>query len=238
MRTAFAVEASQASKLGLVHATYASQATCPVTCSYRGAGCYAESGRVNIRTLELNKNAEAAGVTPLDVAREEAAAIEEDLSGRLDLRLHVVGDCPDSECAAEVAKAAVKKMRRHKRSAWSYSHAWKDVDRTAWQGVSVLASCENLEQLDEALDLGWSASIVVDKFPHSGIFELPSGKKAFACAHQTHGTQCVDCRLCLRGDQYLRRRGIDAIAFEVHGSGAKQIKSKHTLVQLGSLQGG
>lgn len=237
MRTAFAVEASQASKLGLVHATYASQVSCPASCSYRGAGCYAESGRVNIRTMELNRSAEFLRASPLDVAEEEAIAIEEDLSGRLDLRLHVVGDCPTTECAAVVAEAAAKKMRRHKRSAFSYTHAWKEVDRKAWEGVSILASCENLPQLDEALDSGWSASLVVDQFPNSGKFTLPSGRTAFACPHQTHGITCCDCRMCLRGSKYLKSRGIDAIAFEVHGSGARKIRSAQALVQLGSLGG-
>lgn len=231
MKVATAVEVSRNHKLGLCHATYVTQASCPPDCKFLGEGCYAENGHVGIITRRLN--AAAVGASLIDIAQAEAIAIEEDLSGRLDLRLRVVGDSPSNEAAALVSEAAAKKVARHRNSVWAYTHNWRKLDQKSFGTTSVLASCETLEGVEQARDAGWNAAVVVDHFPHSGTFDLGNGQKAFACPNQTHGISCVECRLCTRPD-LLKRRNI-SIAFEAHGSRGKHIGRLGNLVQMGSV---
>lgn len=212
-----AVELSRNAKLGLVHATYASQESCPSSCPLRDNGCYAESGHTAFQTRRLNQA--SVGASPLDVARAEAEAIRGTLSGRLDLRLHVVGDCATSEAAATVAEAALSTLKPGRR-AWSYTHAAADVERAAWGKVSVLASCETPTQVKAAQDAGWATAIILPQFAQDGLHEV-AGLKVLPCVNQTRGVQCVDCRLCFN-DARLRDKGI-TIAFTPHGSGAKRV---------------
>lgn len=218
MSSAFAVDLSENSKTGPVSVTYASQNSCPLTCPLRGAGCYAEHGPMGIWTARVNNANPTA--TPLQVALDEAAAIREKVSGRFDLRLHVVGDCPTDESARIVSDAALGVLRRGKQP-WSYTHAWKDVARESWGEVSVLASGEAPRQMVEAMDKGYATAIVVDKFKSDKLYE-ENGVKILPCAQQTRGVQCVDCRLCFN-DTRLREKGI-TIGFEAHGSRFKVVR--------------
>jgi hypothetical protein len=215
-KLATAVERSETSKLGLTHATYASQRSCPSDCAFMGNGCYAEGGPTGIHTRRLNNAAVHA--TPLEVAEAEAAAIDT-LSGTLDLRIHVVGDCTTSKAADLVSSAALRRIRRSRRI-WSYTHAWRDVEREAWQDVSVLASCERPEQAIEALDKGWAAAVVLPIFKDERL-HVQGGLKVLPCPHQTRGVKCVDCGLCMNAER-LHGKGI-AVGFVPHGARKKRV---------------
>ncbi len=92
------VSKSQNSKLGNrpVDSTYAPiAATCPNSCSLKGNGCYAENSHVGIIVSRLNRA--SMGMSALQVAREEAKAIDQAYDGGSvplgrDMRLHVSGD--------------------------------------------------------------------------------------------------------------------------------------------------
>lgn len=110
MKSAIAVERSADSKLSInsqVSATYASQVTCPDSCPYRGAGCYAEYGNPGIHTARLNSS----GASSSEAIEQEARAIDK-LSGTRPLRLHVVGDCRTDNQAQMLAAAAERYTRR------------------------------------------------------------------------------------------------------------------------------
>lgn len=220
---AIAISKTDNQKTGPVAATYASQSTCPVTCPLMGQGCYAETGPVGIITARLN--AAGAGLTPVQIAVQEAVAIDRMAVGP-DLRLHVVGDCRTDQAAGIVAAAATRYVERSRGLnaqcvAWTYTHSWPSVDRANWTGVSVLASCETMDGVDSAWDKGYACSIVVE--------EWENGTKAWAaysqdgreytvvpCPHQTRGLKCVHCRLCL-DDAKLRENRV-VIAFRAHGA--------------------
>lgn len=215
--SAFAVELSQNAKIGPTHATYASQQSCPKSCPFQGAGCYAEHGLVRLHTQRVNTA--DANATPMDVARIEAEAIRKTLSGRHDLRLHVVGDCSTDEAASLVSDAALSVLKPG-RKAWTYTHASRDVQRESWGELSVLASCETTEQVRAAQDAGWATAIVVPEFKGHGLQDY-GGIKLLPCVNQTKGAQCVECRLCM-DDARLRDKGI-TIGFVPHSSGAKKV---------------
>ena len=109
---AIAVEYSANKKLGGMSATHASKATCPITCSLlkadNGIACYADTGRQRITTTRISNDPIRDDV---EIATLEADRIDE-LTGRHDLRVHVVGDCKTPESAGIVGSAMVRHSQR------------------------------------------------------------------------------------------------------------------------------
>jgi hypothetical protein len=230
-KLATAVEVSKNSKLGRVSATYAAQQSCPRACPFLNNGCYAEGGPMRFTTHRLNKAARARKAGHLAVARAEAAAIRR-LSGTRPLRVHTVGDCRTDEAAQIVSQAIESKGFP---AAWSYTHSWRDVRRSSWGSVSILASCETLQEVRQARHRGYAAMLVVDRLPADGRAFMAEGVKVIPCPEQTRGVKCSECRLCFR-DGFLKAAGA-AIAVEAHGSRAEKVREvvKHNggLVQIG-----
>jgi len=204
-------------KTGTAAVTYAAQGSCPTSCPFLGAGCYAEGASIGIHTRRLN--AAARNATALEIALAEAEAIdamEVRLEGQA-LRLHSVGDCASNLAARIVARACARWQERGGGPVWTYTHAWREVDREAWGIVSVLASCETFAQVAEARERGYAAAIVVEEF----------GAGMVACPAQTRHTSCTDCRLCFDDAGLRRRRKV--IGFRVHGDAASQHQAVATL---------
>ena len=201
MTSAIAVEKSNNAKTGPVSATYVSQASCPVTCPLKGSGCYAESGPCGITTARLNKSAVK---SPVEIALAEAEAIGT-LSGKRPLRVHVVGDCRTNDAAFYVSRA----MNAYANDAWTYTHAWRDVDVESWLGANVTASCETFADVEAAYAAGYTSTAIV-------LSE--SDDRAIMCPNQTTGVQCIDCRLCWT--PHARR----PIGFIVHGAGKNKAR--------------
>lgn len=223
------VESTGAAKLGPgVSATYApvgaraDGGSCPRSCPLLGAGCYAEGGRVAMVGARLERKK---GIRAIDLAREEAAAIDAAWQGGRvplgwGLRLHVSGDARTSGAARALAGAAARWIRRGGSAPWSYTHAWRRVAREAWGAVSVLASLERAADADAARAQGYAPALVVESFP------APSWREAgilwIACPAQTaRGATCSECRACWRADS-LRDRGL-GIAFSAHGVSRRRV---------------
>lgn len=223
---ATAVESSKNQKTGTVHATYASNASCPSDCILLNAGCYAQSGPVGFTTGRLNRAAELSKPTPLAIALAEAEAITDKLSGKLDMRIHVVGDCTTNAAAATVSKASLSKLKEGN-IPWSYTHAWRTVDRAAWGDVSILASLDSPKQFEEAHERAWATAIVIPEFESEAV-HVQQGIKILPCPSQTRGTTCVECRLCLNSER-LRKAGL-TIGFTPHGSKRKTVVKNLTVL--------
>ena len=220
-----AVETSGNSKLGPVSATYVAQPSCPRSCPYLDSGCYAEHGTAGFVTRRLNREAAGLGLTPEDLAAAEAEAVGE-LSGRSDLRLHVVGDCVTAAAAAAVSHAARRflRRRRRKRRAWGYTHAWQNLPREAWAGVSMLASCGTLAEVERANGAGYAASLVVGQFQSAGVYRLGGGLRLLPCPEEARpgrGVTCLDCQACF-DDAKLLKKGL-VIGFIPRGQGKKKV---------------
>lgn len=231
---AHAVDRYSGRKLGIASATYASQRSCPSSCPLRGQGCYAEQGPLGIHTRRLNASDPSAD--PDTIAHVEAEKIREIVSGRYDLRLHVVGDATTESGASILAEASGKVLRK-KRRAWTYTHAWEMVDRASWGGVSVLASAETAEQVEDAHEKGYATALIVPEFQERKLYRA-DGLSLLPCPNQaiSKNITCSDCNLC-KDDRRLHAKGI-TIAFEAHGSRkntVKRIVQERPLVQLGSL---
>jgi hypothetical protein len=226
-----AVEVSGNEKTGAVSTTYVSQASCPKECAFFNEGCYAESGMAGIWTNRLNKQVggKDVDVDASEIALDEAKAIDS-LTGQNDLRLHVVGDCRTGS-AARIVAAAERFMGRFGRRVWSYTHAWRKVARSSWGKVSILASCETVAHVVDAMAQGYAAALVVDKHPEDGKAYKVGEIVMIPCPAQTKdGIQCVDCKLCWRDEWLLEAKR--CITFEAHGSGAKKVRQ--ALIQIGA----
>lgn len=198
-------------KTGYVAATYASQSSCPSSCPLFKQGCYAETGHVGIQTHRLNKSLI---IDQTEIAQIEAKGIRS-LKGGIPLRVHVVGDCATNESASIVSQAMIE----YKGNAWTYTHAWRDVDHSSWNGAAVLASCESTEDVKAASAKGYATALIVDKHDSDNAY-IRDGIKIIPCPEQTKGVQCNSCKLCFK-PQNLK----GTIGFAAHGIQVKKVKA-------------
>lgn len=215
----FVVEKSENAKIGLAAATYLPIfATCSSTCPLLNNGCYAQGGNVgmNVRRLEREMSGLGGDVIAILEAGEIRDAAERVKDSR-PLRLHVSGDAITEFRARMLADAA----RSWKGRVWSYTHAWRDVSRESWGGVSILASCERLEDAKKAMKAGYAAALVTGPHPANGRAYERDGVKIIPCPAQTRkDVKCTTCRLCFDDQALLARNAV--IAFETHGAGKKR----------------
>jgi hypothetical protein len=217
------IENSGNAKIGIMSATYVSQASCG-DCIWKNNGCYAELGMTGIHTRKVNSSEI---VNPEELAQAEAEAISK-LTGDRHLRLHVVGDCSTNEAAKIVSKASRNFSKKNNKKVYSYTHSWREVKRSSWNGVSILASCETSKDVKKAQKLGYATAIVVSEFPSEKLYS-ENGINILPCPNQTKGITCVDCKLCMN-DEHLKNTKI-TIGFKTHG--IRKNKMNQTLIQIG-----
>lgn len=210
-RIASAHENSANKKLGNISTTYAGVQSCPNACPFKKTGaCYGMSGPVAFYWRKLTSDQ----FTTEETARMEAKAIM-GLTGKNDLRIHTLGDCSTPEAAQIVSDAATVHMRKHGKAAFTYTHAWRTVPRSAWGEVSVLASCETIDEVNEAKALGYATSMVVSEYEKDTMY-VKDGVKIMPCPEITGKSEsCQKCRLCMR-DGNLKKADV-TIAFAAHG---------------------
>lgn len=213
-----AVERSQDRKLTTDHkarpvsVTLAPQYTCPTTCGFYNNGCYAERGPLGIQTHRLN-NSENNG--PINSAESEANAIK-NLSGKYPLRIHVVGDSTTNEGTCLLADAADVYNGKYDQPVWTYTHAWRTVDRESWGDISVLASCETEQDVIDANNRGYATALVAD---HKTVSKKVGNTNAILCPQQTGlKKDCEECRICMKDKRLLGRA---TVIFSPHGATKK-----------------
>lgn len=213
------VENSGNKKLGKASTTYTHGDTCPKTCPYNHnnfGGCYGHNGPVNMQVLRIKKQEDL-----LDYAIAEAAAIVS-LPAKKPLRLHTFGDCPTNETASVVSAAGEDYIERGQ-PVWTYTHAWKEVNRSSWRKVSVLASCETPADVKKAHEKGYATSITLESFPNGSKAFERNGIKILPCLEQSGlSPSCADCKICF-DDQKLRKQGL-TIGFVLHSNLAYKAK--------------
>ena len=209
-----AVEKSANSKTGPVSVTYAPIQSCPKSCPFLNSGCYAQTGHCGMHLARLNKTATENNITrPIDIAKKEAEAISK-LKGDKPLRLHIVGDCRTSKAAEIVAKAATEYTAKHGQPVWTYTHAWREIPRSKWGSISVLASCETITEAKEAMKRGYAASIVrLKEFDRPFVWE---DVIMMPCLEMTKGTKCDKCKLCFNDQALINKEKV--VCFFPHGS--------------------
>jgi hypothetical protein len=197
-------------KVGDISVTYLPiKQTCPDSCALKGTACYAENGYVGYTVRRLEEGAKH--LSAYDVVRKEAREIIAYApKSNKPLRLHVSGDARTNKSAKLLSNAA----SYWKDKVYTYTHAWRDVERSSWGSVSVLASVENVEDAKKAMARGYAPAIVVSEHKNAKAY-VKDGLKIIPCPQQTREVTCDKCGLCMN-DSMLREQGA-AIGFAVHG---------------------
>lgn len=223
------VENSKNEKLGKnVAATYASiESTCPSSCKLKNNGCYAQAGFVGIQNARLTRANEERSLSPTQIAKIEAHLIDKSFNGShiknaTMLRIHVSGDVASRSGVKAIAKASGRYMARGGGRVWTYSHAWKNIPRSHWGKVSVLASVDSLREAHEAIAAGYAPAMAVPKFESHKAY-LIDGIKFIPCPAQTKDdVTCSDCKLCAKSEFLESTK--TGILFEAHGVSKNKIK--------------
>lgn len=219
-----------------VDTTYSSiKASCPTSCPLKnGKACYAEVGYVGFVTNRLDNAAKS--LSALEVAREEAKAIDYSYNGKKvpsgrDLRIHTAGDSRTVKGTKLINNAIGRWKKRGGGTAWSYTHSWKNIKRSLWSNASVLASVSNVEEAKQAREQGYAPAIIVPEFDGNKAFKLSGSEtKWIPCPAQTKdNVGCVDCRLCMRSD-FLYNANV-GIAFAAHGVKKNDLKKRLTVIK-------
>jgi hypothetical protein len=216
------VASSMNRKLGAIPVSYSERGTCPPSCMFYEAGCYAENGKdgahwrgVSTRGLEWNDFIERVRALPVATLwRHNEAG---DLAG--------AGDVIDSEMLEELAAANVGRRGftfTHKpvipthRFATTLAHAENvyALELAQAHGFVVNLSADSLEEADDKADLDVGPVVVTVPVGEQLPARTPGGRKLVACPAQTHAMTCADCQLCAKGD----RKSI--VVFRAHGQSA------------------
>jgi hypothetical protein len=161
-----------------------------------GNGCYTETGKPNLVRQRLNLAHSIGKYSPEQLARFEANAVDS-LSGKRPLRLHILGDSRTRKSTRILATSAKRYKAKYNQPVWTFTHA-HNVPRKIWGDVSVLRSCETMEQVKKAYADGY-ASAMVRNNPHDShrVYDLGDGFKGVPCPQQTGKAEsCVKCQLC------------------------------------------
>lgn len=211
-----------------VDCTYAPiEKTCPDSCEMKkDKSCYAAIGFVGIhnkRSMDLSKN-----LTKIQIAEQEAKQIIKNSNTNAKyLRIHVSGDSQTKTGTKLLAKAADVWIENTNGHVWTYTHAWKNVPKSYWGNVSVLASIDKSSDAKLARKAGYAPAIIVSKFDSPKMFKL-DGVKYIPCPSQTKDITCVDCKLCFNSNRLFD--GNFGIAFEAHGATKEKIKRRLKLI--------
>lgn len=208
-------------KVGLVATTSVSQASCPGDCPFLHNGCYAET--VGVQPMHTTRLNSSDTTRPDAIARIEARAIDE-LPADRKLRVHVVGDCRTVTAAGIVGAAMVRYESRGGYAAWTYTHAWRTVPRSAWQGAGVFASCHTSADVQTARDNGYTgiAIAAAGRHPSRKVYQARDSRGRFVArgvpcpAQFSNATgrrvQCSTCTICQEPDR-MAARGL-AVVFQ------------------------
>lgn len=189
-------------------AIYRPQCSCPAWCPLMGHGCYAEN-RGKAGPFGHGSRGRA---TPADLVAAFTA-----LEPGSKIRLNVSGDYLINGAVDHPYIEATNVLAGKGHAVISYTHAWEVLD-PEWFHPEVRpnASCDTVAGLGQAINDGWTATIVDPHEAYPQGSELLPGHKAVTCLFETpRKTQCVECLLC------ARPKRPSVVVFPVHGARKK-----------------
>jgi hypothetical protein len=223
MRQVHWVSKSSDKKIGKIVASYSPLSSCPDSCAFKDGGCYAW-GLFYLRILGKKIENGKLAKTLADALKKKdktARVVRHRVAG------DIVGDVPDTidECKT-VEAAGLTNL--------GYTHAWKEsfaAPLKKW----FRASCNTLEELDEALANGWSTTLAVSGNNIPKSLSL-ANKRAVVCPARNgvkgkKDITCNTCALCAVNDKTK-----DVIVlFEVHGNGKTMQDAMEKSVDITSI---
>lgn len=205
-------------KTGPIPVSTTSADSCPPTCSFKGNGCYAESGPLAMHWKAVS-NRNRGGTL------DELCAKIAELPRHQLWRHNQAGDLPVTSPGRIDHKALRKLITANKgRRGFTYTHHRPTkpninaVREANAAGFTVNWSAETLEQADEYAALGAGPVVCVLPADQTTPVRTPAGRLVTVCPAVTGNTDCLNCGICQQRD----RRAI--VGFPAHGSGAKRVQ--------------
>lgn len=201
---------SENRKTGPIPTSIQSKNSCPPSCSFYKAGCYAATGFVRFTWSKVNRNL-------LGGTLQEFVNKIKDFPANQLWRMSVAGDLPgEGEKINHKELAQIVEANRGKRG-FTYSHKTKlksnhkAIKHANDNGLTINLSSNNLAHADKLakLNIGPVVTILPLGAPNSGV--TPEGRRWIKCVAQTKEyATCATCQLC------QKKRSI-IVGFESHG---------------------
>lgn len=205
-------------KLGGIPASTTSNDTCPDRCSFKGNGCYAESGNLGIHFRAVSDRKRG---TDLDTFCDQVRL----LPRRQLWRWAQAGDLPGD--GLRIHRPSLNKLvaANRGRSGYGYTHLSPfDPDNAEaikyanGQGFTLNLSAETLAEADDYVALGVGPVVVTLPADQTENLTTPQGHTVIVCPASIGDTTCALCGVCA----VATRKSI--IGFPSHGSGKKRVE--------------
>lgn len=221
LRVAFTTKSRDA-KLGGIPSSYTSGSTCPDTCAFKDAGCYAEFGFVRNRWQRTSETGATWG--------EFTRWVRELPEGQL-WRHNVAGDLPGEGARLDVVLLALLVQANRLRRGFTFTHKplvtrreRSAVAQAVRSGFVINLSADSLEDADRLSTLGIAPVAVT--LPHDAprFLKTPQGRKVVVCPAQAAELDCARCRLCANADR------TSIVGFRAHGQWKGKINRRLSVV--------
>lgn len=201
-------------KTGPIPVSTSSRDTCPITCSLRKNGCYADSGPLALHWDKVTTGERGMGWM------EFCATIEALPVGTF-WRHNQAGDLPVMSNGKTISalKLAVLVSANEGKSGFTYTHHDATIPENAAsiknaneKGFTINLSAESLTHADKLadMDIGPVVTIIDTDMPRT--MHTPKGRKVITCpATYKDNISCATCHLCGKQRETI-------IAFPVHGT--------------------
>ena len=217
-------------KTGPVATTTTSRSTCPDTCPLKreegakSSPCYAEQYPMNTHWNRLDRRERGIGFT------EYLKALRSLPFGTM-VRGQQAGDSPGDGIDTlyhDKNVAIAKAMTTKRKTAWTYCAYLVKKNLETFKaclklGYAMNKSCYSAEGVDEAMDLGVPATIIVPSTTTAKRLKTPKGRDMIGCPAQlSKDVTCSSCGgnkgpLCARIDREF------AVMFYAHGGQARKV---------------
>lgn len=209
-------------KTGPITTTRTERSSCPTTCPFYNAGCYATLGRERLQWDRLNR-AET-GVNWDEFVTQIRRIVP---SGML-WRHNTAGDLPHNDGNIDYLQLRKLIMANKGKKGFTYSHhVLNDHNVVALQnanrmGFTVNASCESVDDADYVMSEHQIPAVAVVHSEESRrFFTTSSGRKVVTCPAAIHKgkVSCATCGLCQKADRDF------VIAFPAHGVAKNKVNA-------------
>jgi hypothetical protein len=212
-------------KTGPIPVSITDTSSCPTTCAFQGAGCYAAYGMLGGHWRATARR----GLSWSEFCARVAALPPGTL-----WRHNEAGDLPSGKTRDAIDARALRQLVAANRGRRGFSFSHYPMDHAANRravaaanadGFTINLSADSLEEADElaALRIAPVAVVLPADVPARAT-RTPAGRKVVVCPAQTSGLTCETCQLCA----VPRRKAI--VGFRAHGQFRALVSD---LVQLG-----
>ena len=169
-----------------------------------GGGCYAWNGNSSRGANSVRKATDAGRAADL------ASVLQRTPRSAKAVRFGAIGD--PSRVERSKVYADINLAREEGFKVLGYTHHWKSEPHNGRLKEHFLASCETLEQAEDALSRGWLVSVAGPE----------SVEGMVTCPHYDRPEiQCNRCTLC--DVPTLKRTGYKGVVFPAHGGSRKRL---------------